>query len=187
MKEHTPMITRRTLLALCATGALTFAAAACGDDDGGSSTGGVTVENAWARQSPAATTRGAIYLDITSDKADALVTATVPASVAATVEIHETVTGDMTETTMAGGMTETTMAGGMTGTTMAGSDMMSMRPIEKLDLPAGKKVSLKPGGYHIMLIDLAAPLTVGQQIDLTLAFESGASLTFKVEVREDAP
>lgn len=94
------------------------------------------------------------------------------------------VSGDMTTTTAADGMATTTAADGMTTTTMAGSEAMTMRPVEAIDIPAGETVMLKPGGYHIMLIDLAKPLKVGDKIDLTLKFEKAGEVKVVAEVKE---
>jgi copper(I)-binding protein len=48
--------------------------------------------------------------------------------------------------------------------------VMKMRAVEKLPLPAGKAVDLKPGGYHVMLMDLAQPLKEGDRVPVTLTF-----------------
>lgn len=48
---------------------------------------------------------------------------------------------------------------------------MQMRAIRGLDLPAGKAVALKPGSYHMMLLDLKMPLVAGSTVDLTLVVE----------------
>ena len=50
-------------------------------------------------------------------------------------------------------------------------EVMKMRAIDALDLPAGKTVELKPGGYHVMLIDLNAQLKEGEVVPLTLVVE----------------
>jgi len=50
-------------------------------------------------------------------------------------------------------------------------NVMKMRHIEGLDLPAGKAVGLTPGGYHVMLFDLKAPVMAGDKIALTLIIE----------------
>lgn len=47
-------------------------------------------------------------------------------------------------------------------------DVMKMGAIEGLDLPAGQSVALKPGGYHVMLMDLKQALKVGDVVPLTL-------------------
>jgi hypothetical protein len=150
------------------------------------------ITDAWARQSPMGTTAGAVYLTITSPVDDALVGASVPTSVAATTEIHETVAADdskMSSTTEAMGgdteMTTTTAMGDSTETTMAeGSESMTMQPVDSIELPAGEAVELKPGGYHIMLLDLVKPLEVGQSIDVTLTFDKAGEKTVTAEVRE---
>ena len=64
---------------------------------------------------------------------------------------------------------------------------MVMQQIMSLDLPAGETVELKPGGYHVMLIDLPAPLEIGQTFDVTLDFETAPDQVVTVEVRDDAP
>ena len=150
------------------------------------------ITDAWARQSPMGTTAGAVYLTITSPVDDALVGASVPTSVAATTEIHETVAADdskMSSTTEAMGgdteMTTTTAMGDSTETTMAeGSESMTMQPVDSIELTGGEAVELKPGGYHIMLLDLVKPLEVGQSIDVTLTFDKAGEKTVTAEVRE---
>lgn len=146
----------------------------------------------WARQSPMGATIGAAYLTITSPVDDALLGASVDPSVAKEAQVHETVMADdtMSSTTMAEGgdmaTTTTAMEGDMTSTTMGGDDMgnMTMREVKKIDLPAGKAVELKPGGYHIMLMELVEPLKVGDTIEITLTFEKAGEKTVTAEVRE---
>jgi len=46
-----------------------------------------------------------------------------------------------------------------------------MRPVPAIDLPAGQEVQFRPGGLHIMLIGLTAPLRQGEQVPVTLVFE----------------
>jgi copper(I)-binding protein len=157
--------------------ALALGAAACGDDSSSGSTSGSpapTVANAWARTSAASQTTGAAYMDITGgSSADKLVSAAAPTGVSAKTEIHET--------TMA---QSSGMAGsGMTGSGMTGSGMMEMKPVSSISIPAGKTVKLEPGGYHVMLVDLAKPLTVGQKFTLTLTFEKAGKVEVPVEVR----
>ena len=53
---------------------------------------------------------------------------------------------------------------------MEGSTMQ-MRAIHGLNLPAGKVVAFKPGSYHMMLLDLKAPLVAGSTVDLTLVID----------------
>jgi copper(I)-binding protein len=59
---------------------------------------------------------------------------------------------------------------------------MMMRPVEAIEVPAGGQVVLKPGGLHVMLMGLVAPLQEGERFALTLAFERAAPLSVEVEV-----
>ncbi|MEJ1295923.1 MAG: copper chaperone PCu(A)C [Candidatus Sedimenticola sp. (ex Thyasira tokunagai)] len=62
--------------------------------------------------------------------------------------------------------------------------MMRMRRVEKIDLPAGKMVMLKPGGHHVMLIGLKKQLMPGESIDITLIFDDGSKKAMSVPVRK---
>lgn len=68
-------------------------------------------------------------------------------------------------------------------------DVMRMREIPGIDLPAGQGVALAPGGYHIMLYGLRAPLRAGDVEPLELVFRNRAgerrTLRVKVPVRSD--
>ena len=64
-------------------------------------------------------------------------------------------------------------------------DMMRMRQVDGIDLPAGKVVELKPGGFHIMFVGLKAPLKAGDQFPLKLKFEKAGEVT--VDVKVEAP
>jgi copper(I)-binding protein len=61
---------------------------------------------------------------------------------------------------------------------------MGMREIGSLTLPAGEEVSLEPGGYHIMLIDLAKPIEEGDTVPVTLTFEKAGEIEVEAEARE---
>jgi copper(I)-binding protein len=65
------------------------------------------------------------------------------------------------------------------------NDMMRMRQLQALDLPAGQAVKLAPGGYHLMLMGLKQPLKDGDKVPLTLEFEDAQRVRSKVVV--DAP
>ncbi|MDD2925995.1 copper chaperone PCu(A)C [Rhodoferax sp.] len=52
-----------------------------------------------------------------------------------------------------------------------------------LELPAGKAVELKPGGYHIMLMDLKAPLLKDSTVPLTLVFKDAKGVESKLELK----
>ena len=61
-------------------------------------------------------------------------------------------------------------------------DIMKMRHVPVLDIPAGQAVELKPGGYHVMLMDLKAPLAKGGTVPLTLVFKDARGAESKVEL-----
>lgn len=196
-------MTTRTRVAAAGLVAGALLLAGCGSDDTSSSdttapattapattttvAAELQITDAWARQSPMGTTAGAVYLTITSPIDDALVGASVPTSVAGTTEVHETVAaGEPGMTTTTGGdMAATTAAtSDATTTTMGGgSDSMTMRPVDSIALPAGEAVALEPGGFHIMLLDLVAPLEVGQRIEVTLTFAEAGEQTVTADVR----
>ena len=62
-------------------------------------------------------------------------------------------------------------------------NMMRMRAVGKLALPAGKAVELKPGGYHVMLMDLVQPLREGESIPVTLTFVDKEGRTTTQEIK----
>lgn len=123
-----------------------------------SSGGSMKVTDAWARTSMGMDRAGAAYMVITNDtdKDDALIGAS--SSAAATVEIHETTT--------------------------AADGTMAMSPVDEVPVAAGGSAKLEPGGYHIMLIDLADELVVGESIDIALTFREAGEVKVTAEVRE---
>ncbi|HWR76929.1 MAG TPA: copper chaperone PCu(A)C [Thiobacillus sp.] len=64
-------------------------------------------------------------------------------------------------------------------------NVMRMREVKAVDLPKGKTVSLEPGGFHIMLMNLPKPIAAGDLIPLTLVVESGGKRQ-TVEVKAEA-
>ncbi|MEL4180422.1 copper chaperone PCu(A)C [Roseateles sp. PN1] len=117
----------------------------------------VDVSQAWVRATVAQQKATGAFLQLKAKSDSRLVEARSP--VAGVVEIHE-------------------MA-------MDGS-VMKMRAVPGLDLPAGKSVELKPGGYHIMLMDLKGAIKAGDKVDLTLVFENSAKQRETVEVKAEA-
>jgi copper(I)-binding protein len=61
--------------------------------------------------------------------------------------------------------------------------MMKMRRIERIELPAGERVELKPGGLHVMLIGLAEQLKPGMEVQLTLVFDDDSREEITAPVR----
>lgn len=61
--------------------------------------------------------------------------------------------------------------------------VMKMRRVDGIALPAGRVVELKPGGHHVMMMDLKAPMTAGSTVALTLTIETGDGVRSTLEVR----
>ena len=61
-------------------------------------------------------------------------------------------------------------------------DVMQMRQVDAIDIKAGQTVELKPGGYHLMLMGLKAPLKAGSSFPLTLKFEKAGEVTVRLKV-----
>jgi copper(I)-binding protein len=114
----------------------------------------VKVENAWARASVPGQKATGAFMTLTAPAGARLVGVSSP--VANVAEVHEM--------------------------TMQG-DVMKMRAIGSLDLPAGKPVELKPGGYHVMLIDLKAPLAEGSTVPLTLVLRDAQGAEARQELQ----
>ncbi|MGB5756303.1 MAG: copper chaperone PCu(A)C [Acidimicrobiales bacterium] len=156
---------------------------ACGSDDAG----GVVAGDAWARTSPMSAEAGAAYMVLSSDEAVSIVSASAPADVAGTVELHETVAVDPDGNMEEGESMddEESMEGG--DDQAMGDVPMTMRQVPSIDIPAGGEVVLEPGGLHLMLLDLPDPLEEGETFDLTLTTDAGDEITVPVEVRSEAP
>lgn len=118
--------------------------------------GGIEVIQSWARASAGAGKTGAVYLTLLNRGRDADRLVAVATPVARKAAIHETVT-----------------EGGV----------MKMRPLDALPLPAHQSVKLAPGGVHVMLMGLAAPLEEGGRFPLTLRFARAEPVTVDVVVR----
>jgi hypothetical protein len=61
-------------------------------------------------------------------------------------------------------------------------NVMKMRPVDAIAVPAGKTVKLEPGGLHIMFVGLKAPLAEGDSFPMTLRFEKAGEVTVTVKV-----
>ena len=64
------------------------------------------------------------------------------------------------------------------------NDRMTMRRVEGLQVPAGGEVALKPGGTHLMLMELRQPLRDGDEVELVLRFGDGTERRTQVPVRK---
>ncbi len=157
--------------------ALLVASVAAGCSSGGSAS--ITVTGPWARASSAMAVAGAAYMTIqnTGSAPDALIRASSPA--ARTTEVHETVALESAAPSEGTGMGSPDPSA-----SAAPGGMMGMQPVARLEIPAGGTVELKPGSYHIMLIDLTQELKAGDKIEITLTFEKAGQITVTAEVRE---
>ena len=61
-------------------------------------------------------------------------------------------------------------------------DVMEMRQVDAIELPAGKTVELKPGGLHLMFMGLKQPLAVGSKVPVTLRFEKAGDVNVEFDV-----
>jgi len=150
-------------------------------------TAAIEVKDQWARATIGEATSTGVFMTIDNSGSgdDALVGASVPTTVARVAQLHETVasTGDTSTTMQHGGSTTMSMDGNGSGSGQMGS-MAGMQEVQQIDVPAGSSVQLKPGGYHVMLIDLAKPLAVGDTFELTLTFENAGTRTVNVTAKE---
>ena len=113
-----------------------------------------SVKDGWVRSTVEPQKATGAFMQITSPQGGKLVGAQSP--VAGVTEVHE-------------------MA-------MEGN-VMKMRAVSALELPAGKAVELKPGGYHVMLMDLKQALKAGETVPLTLTVEGKDGKRETVELK----
>ncbi|WP_129672898.1 copper chaperone PCu(A)C [Candidatus Chloroploca sp. Khr17] len=64
------------------------------------------------------------------------------------------------------------------------NDVMRMRPVEKIEVPAGGEVELRPGGFHVMFIDVTRDVKEGESIPVTLTFERAGTVEVNAVVRQ---
>ena len=115
----------------------------------------VVVQNAWARATVPGQTATGVYMSLSSPDGARLVSAST--AVAGLAEVHEM--------------------------RMEG-DVMKMAALKGgLEIPAGKTVELKPGSYHLMLMDLKAPVKKDSSIALSLVFMDAKGMQSKTELK----
>ena len=116
-------------------------------------TANVEVSNAWVRSTVPGQKGTGAFMKITAKDGTTLVGVSSP--VAGVGEVHEM---------------------------KMDGDVMKMRALPQLELPAGKAVELKPGGYHVMLMDLKQPLAKDSKVPLTLVFKDAKGVQSKLEL-----
>ncbi len=121
-------------------------------------TAAVTATDAWCRPSPNGAKAGGCYVTLTAATDDRLTGGSTPR--AASLQVHEMKTEN---------------------------GMMKMAELTAgLPLPADQAVALAPGGNHLMLIGLTAPLVAGETVPLTFQFASAPAITVQAQVRQPA-
>ncbi|MGQ0711576.1 MAG: copper chaperone PCu(A)C [Rhodoferax sp.] len=116
---------------------------------------GVEVQGAWARATVVGQKATGVFMTLTARSGARLVGVSTDA--AAVAEVHE-------------------MA-------LDANNVMKMRAVPALELPAGRAVELKPGSYHIMLMDLKAPLPKDSSVLLTLSLQDAKGAPSRMELR----
>jgi periplasmic copper chaperone A len=116
----------------------------------------VTVKDAWVRATVAQQKATGAFMQLTAAQDSKLIS--VSSSAVPVVEVHEM-----------------SMDGGV----------MKMRAIPSLALPAGTTVALRPGGYHVMLMDLKQAMKPGDVVPLSLVVENAAGKRETIEVKAE--
>jgi copper(I)-binding protein len=147
----------RTIIELLVALFLTFAAIVAISQMAKAS--GIKVENAYARASLGASTSSVVYMTLVNEAAapDRLRSASTTHAASAELHLHR-----------------------------LNGDVMSMAKVACLTIPAGGKVELAPGGLHIMLQGLKAPLKEGGKLPLRLRFDHAGEVSLEVPVKSAA-
>jgi copper(I)-binding protein len=118
---------------------------------------GIEVREAWSRATPPGAKVGVGYMEIRNNGAqpDRLIAASTPA--AKTVEMH---------------------------VTQREGDVMRMRQVKDFEIPARERITLRPGGSHLMLVDVVRPLKKGERFTMRLRFERAGEMEVELEVQE---
>jgi copper(I)-binding protein len=114
----------------------------------------VKIDEPWARATVPGQKATGVFMKLTASQASQLVGVSSP--VASVAEVHEM---------------------------KMDGNVMKMSAVPAIDLPAGKSVSLQPGGYHVMLMDLKAPLAKDSSISLTLKFKDSKGVLSQQELK----
>lgn len=117
----------------------------------------ISVHHAYARATPPNAPTSAVFAEITNqgNQDRYIVAASTPA--AGHVELHDV---------------------------LKDGDVMKMRQVDMLTIPANGRLTLQPGSFHIMLFDLRAPLQEGESIDVQLSLKNGERLSLSAPVKK---
>ncbi|MBK7469690.1 MAG: copper chaperone PCu(A)C [Betaproteobacteria bacterium] len=114
----------------------------------------VTIKEPWVRSTVPGQSATGAFMQLTARQDTKLIAVRSP--VAGIVEVHEM---------------------------LVDKGIMKMRSVDKLLLPAGKTVELRSGGYHVMMMDLKRQIKTGDEIPLTIEFESSQGQRVTVDVK----
>jgi len=117
----------------------------------------VSVERPWSRATPPGARIGVGFLQLRNAGAAAVRVVGASSPLAGRIEMH---------------------------VTMREGDVMKMRQVQSFEVPPGGTFELKPGGAHLMLVDLKRPLAKGERVPLTLELEKGRALQVELRVAE---
>lgn len=115
--------------------------------------GDLTIEHPWSRATVAGMANGAGYFVIENKGQSDDVLLSANTDIAKTTELH---------------------------THIQDGEVMRMRQVENVPIPAGEKVMFQPGGLHVMMMGLNQALNQGESFSLTLQFEKSGSVTMDV-------
>ncbi len=137
----------------------------------------ISALDAWARPALSGN-NAAVYLQIYNGNENADMLISISAGLARAVEIHESSAmqieddGDELD-----GMIDSA------NSALAMGDVMQMQPLAEVQIASRETLVFQPGGLHVMLIDLEADLSLGEEFPITLHFESGLAIELIVEVK----
>ncbi|WP_293267784.1 copper chaperone PCu(A)C [Neptunomonas sp.] len=120
----------------------------------------VHIDGAYARAVPPGQMNSATFMQITNDDEKGLSLVSATSDAAKNVELH---------------------------THIQDNGVMRMRQINEIKLPSDQKVTLQPGGMHIMMIGLTRNLHAGEHINLSLTFSDGSQKSLQVPVKKIMP
>jgi periplasmic copper chaperone A len=119
--------------------------------------GDLVLSDAWSRATPPTANTGVAYVTVSNQGGEADRLVAVEATVAARAEMHMH---------------------------LMDGDIARMRPVQAVDVPPSETIVFRPGGLHIMLVDLKAPLKEGEGLPLTLVFERSGRVRVDASIGE---
>lgn len=119
-----------------------------------------TVTDAWSRAMPPTAPTGAVYFTLRNPNGedDSLIGASTPRAERAELHTH-----------------------------VQQGELMSMKKVDSVNVPANGTLEFAPGGHHVMLFNMTQPLKAGESFPLTLQFEKAGDVTLEVGIRDQAP